>query len=385
MPLPRGRSVTDPAPIPLIDLQAQYSALKPILDEQVLDTLSAARFILGPQVAELEERLAQHTGARHVVTCANGTDALKLPLLEAGIGPGDAVFVPSFTFVATAEVVAGVGADPVFVDIDPSTFGMDPAHLEHVLGEVAEAGRLAPRAVIPVDMFGLPADYDAVNRVAAEHELIVIGDAAQSFGAELGGHRVGTLAPVTTTSFYPSKPLSCYGDGGCIFVEDESKAVSIRQIARHGFGTDGFSAIHVGLNSRLDTLQAVVLLAKLRLFEGELEARRCVAAWYEERLADVVATPSVPEDRTSVWAVYSVRTERRDEVREALKAERIGSAAYYVKPIHVQPAYAPYSAGPGSLPVTERVCRETLALPMHPYLQEEAVDRVARVVRGVLV
>lgn len=384
MPHRHGRPVADPAPIPLIDLRAQYAALKPFLDEEVLDTLAAARFILGPQVAELEESLAQQTGARHVVTCANGTDALKLPLLEAGIGPGDAVFVPSFTFVATAEVVADVGADPVFVDIDPSTFTMDPTHLECVLGEVVQAGRRTPRAVIPVDMFGQPADYGAIERIAAEHELMVIGDAAQSFGAELGGRRVGTLAPVTTTSFYPSKPLGCYGDGGCVFVEDESKAVAIRRIARHGFGPDGFSAVHIGLNSRLDTLQAVVLLAKLRLFDGELEARRCIAAWYEERLADVVTTPSVPDDRTSVWAVYSVRTERRDEVREALTAGRIGSAVYYVEPIHVQPAYARYSAGPGSLPVTERVCRETLALPMHPYLEEEAVDRVARVVRSVL-
>jgi dTDP-4-amino-4,6-dideoxygalactose transaminase len=319
-----------------------------------------------------------------VVSCASGTDALKISLLAAGVGPGDAVFVPSFTFVATAEAVASVGASPVFVDVDETTFNIDPGHLEMLASQVASAGRLRPRAVIPVDMFGLPADYGAIEKTAGVHEMLVIADATQSFGASAGGTRVGTLAPVSATSFYPSKPLGCFGDGGCLFIRDREQATVMRQVARHGFGADGHSAIHVGLNSRLDTLQAIVLLAKLRIFDDELAARRRVVSWYEERLADVVTTPRCPADCTSAWAIYTVLTENRDQVLAALTDRQIGSAVYYRVPIHLQPAYADFGDGPGSLPVTEALCRKTLALPVHPYLTEKMVGCVTQVVRGAV-
>lgn len=318
------------------------------------------------------------------MSVANGTEALKIPLLAEGIGPGDAVFVPSFTFVATAEVVADVGATPVFVDIDPQTFNMAPAALAEAVDAVQSSGKLRPRAVIPVDLFGLPADYAAINEIAADNGLIVVADAAQSMGGSFHGRRVGGLATVTATSFYPSKPLGCYGDGGCIFTDDRERADAMRLIRGHGLDPENGDALHVGVNSRLDTLQAAILLAKLDIFEAELADRQMVANWYTECLKDVARTPEQPKGYSSAWAVYSILIEHRDAVREALGANSIASAIYYLRPLHLHPAYERFGNGSGSLPVCERFSREIISLPMSPYLSKETVERICNTVRSVL-
>ena len=371
-------------PIPLIDLDAQYRALQPRIEARLQKVLTEGRFILGPEVAELEESLARFTGARHAISVANGTDALKIALMAEGIGPGDAVFVPAYSFVATAEMVVDIGAAPVFVDIEDGTFNIDPDRLRERVEVVAAEGRLRPRAVIPVDLFGRPADYAAIAGIAEDHGLFLLADAAQSFGGAVGNQRVGTLAPVTTTSFYPSKSLGCYGDGGCVFTDDGGRAEAVRCLARHGFGADGHSAERVGLNSRLDTLQAAILLAKLEVFEDELASRGRVAGWYEAELRDVVATPAITPGIASAWSVYTILVERRDQVRAALQREGIATAIYYTAPIHLHPAYAGYGAGPGSCPVSERASARALALPMHPYLDEDSLRRVCQAVRATV-
>lgn len=371
-------------PIPLIDLDAQYRALQPRIEARLQKVLLEGRFILGPEVAELEESLARFTGARHAISVANGTDALKIALMAEGVGPGDAVFVPAFSFIATAEVVADIGAAPVFVDIGEGTFNIDPDRLRERVEDVAAEGRLRPRAVIPVDLFGRPADYGAIAGIAEDHGLFLLADAAQSFGGAVGNQRVGSLAPVTTTSFYPSKSLACYGDGGCIFTDDGDRAEVMRCLARHGFGADGYSAERVGLNSRLDTLQAAILLAKLEVFEEELAARGRAAGWYEAELRDVVAAPAITPDIASAWSVYTILVERRDAVRTALLDAGIATAIYYTAPIHLHPAYAGYGDGPGSCPVAERASERALALPMHAYLDEETVGRVCQAVKAAV-
>lgn len=366
-----------PPSLPFVDLKAQYARLKPAIDARIREVLEHGQYILGPEVTELEEALAAFCGARHCVSVASGTEALRIPLMAGGIGPGDAVFLPAFTFPATAEVVLSLGATPIFVDIAESSYNLDPGALEAAVHATKREQRLRPRVVMPVDLFGLPADYPAIDDIARRNGLLVLADAAQSFGAALGNRRVGTLAPVTATSFFPAKPLGAYGEGGAVFTDDAELVKAMVSIRAHGAGEDRYDIVRLGTNGRLDTLQAAILLAKLDVFADELVARERWATAYDRMLGDRVVRPSRRTEVVSAWAQYCVRVPGRDAVREKLAAQGIPTAIYYPKPLHFQPAYERFGHGPGSLPVSERICREILALPMHPYLDEGVVARVA--------
>ena len=368
-------------PIAFIDLRAQYRRLKGEIDAALTRVLEDGRFVMGPAVAELETQLAARAGVAHAVTCASGTDALQIALMAEGVGAGDAVFIPSFTFTATAEVVVLVGAEPVFVDVVEETYLIDPADLAAQVSRVAAEGRLVPRAVIAADLFGQAADYDALVPLAAERGMLLIDDAAQSFGGTSGGRPVGALAPATTTSFYPAKPLGCYGDGGALFTDDAARAGTWRSIRQHGQGEGKYDIVRIGLNSRFDTLQAAILLVKLSAFDAEIDARERVAGWYDAGLAGVAGLPGRLPARRSTWAQYTIRLAQRDEVRAALAAQAIPTAIHYPMPMHLQPAYRVWSEGPGSLPVSERLSRQVLCLPMHPDLDEATAMRIARAVR----
>ena len=374
-------SSTDRGAIAFIDLRAQYQRLKRDIDAALARVLDEGQFIMGPAVGELEAALAARAGAAHAVTCANGTDALLIALMAEGIGAGDAVFIPSFTFTATAEVVALVGAMPVFVDVDEETYLIDPADLAARIARVAAEGRLTPRAVIAVDLFGQAAAYEALAPLAAERGMRLIADAAQSFGGASSGRPVGALAPLTTTSFYPAKPLGGYGDGGALFTDDAARAAIWRSIRQHGKGGGKYDIARIGLNSRLDTLQAAILLVKLSALDAEIDARERVAAWYDSALAGIAGLPVRLPGRRSAWAQYTIRLERRDEVRAALEMQSIPTAIHYPLPMHLQPAYRVWSEGPGSLPVSERLSRQVLSLPLHADLDQATVTRIACGVR----
>jgi dTDP-4-amino-4,6-dideoxygalactose transaminase len=373
------------SPVPLVDLDSQRRRLGATLDQAIARVLAHGRYIMGPEVAELEARLAAFCGARHAIACTSGTDALALGLMARGVGPGDAVLVPSFTFVASAEVVVWLGAVPVFVDARTDTFNLDPAGLESGLESARSAG-LIPRAVIAVDLFGQPADYDAIEPICARHGLWLMADAAQSFGATYRGRPVGRFGAITTTSFYPSKPLGCYGDGGCVLTDDDALAATIRSLRVHGQGRHQYDAVRVGMNARLDTLQAAVLLAKLSIFEDEIVARQAIAARYHEALGDVVRVPPVIEGATSVWAQYTVVVEDgdRDALARALRADGIATGIHYPTPLHRQPAYRHFPTAAGGLPVAEHLSARVLSLPMHPYLDVPTQDRIVTSLRRAL-
>lgn len=352
------------------------------MDERISRVLEHGMFILGPEVTALEQALAERAGVAHVVTCGNGTDALQLVLMSWGIGPGDAVFVPSFTFTATAEVVALLGATPVFCDVREDTYNLDAAGLSAAIESVVAEGRLVPRAVIPVDLFGLPADYPALREVAERHRIRILADAAQSYGAAQAGVPVGALAEATATSFFPAKPLGCYGDGGAVFTDDDDLAALMRSIRVHGKGVDKYDTVRVGINSRLDTLQAAVLLAKLTVFDAEIEARQRIAAQYSGSLAQLGSIGLPPSD-PSAWAQYTIRITdvQRDGVAERLKAAGIPTAVYYPRALHDQPAYAGAPVDRAPVPtVASRLAASVLSLPMHPYLSESDVDRVVEAI-----
>src|SRR5919199_417186 len=372
-------------PIEFIDLGAQRQRIGARLDEAVLRVVDHGKYIMGPEVAELERQLAAFCGARHALGCANGTDALGLGLMLKGVKPGDAVLCPSFTFAATAEVVAWVGATPVFVDVLEDTFNMDPRSLEAAI-KTAKAEGLHPAGVIPVDLFGLPADYDALLAVAEAHGLWVMCDAAQSFGASYKGRKVGTIGDLTTTSFFPAKPLGCYGDGGAVFTDDDEAIAVLRSLRVHGQGSDKYDNVRIGLNARLDTMQAAVLIEKLAIFADEIEARNRIAARYNELLRDVVTVPDVPEGLVSVWAQYTVRLGNRDRdaVAARLRAAGIPTAIYYPKPLHRQTAYRDFPVAGNGLPVSERLAEDVISLPMHAYLDEALQDRVIEAFRDAL-
>jgi len=364
--------------IPFVDLGAQRARLGDRIERAIGRVLDHGQFIFGPEVAELESRLQDFCGARHAVSCANGTDALTLALMAAGIGPGDAVYVPSFTFVATAEAPAQLGATPVMVDVREDSFNIDPDSLERAIADAARHG-LRPAAVIAVDLFGQPADYDALRPIAASEGLVLIADAAQSFGATLNARGVGCLADYTTTSFFPAKPLGCYGDGGAVFTDDDEAAARLTSIRLHGKGTDKYDNVRIGLNSRLDTIQAAVLIEKLAIFADEIAARNRVAERYADALSNVVAVPRLMPGATSVWAQYTVRIAggRRDTVAAALREHDVPSAVYYPIPLDRQSAYAHFPIAPGGAPVSGRLASEVLSLPMHPYLDAETQARIA--------
>jgi len=371
--------------IPFIDVAAQRRRLGSAVDAAVARVLGHCQFILGPEVRSFEADLANFCGARHAVTCASGTDALQLVLMARGIGPGDAVFCPAFTFCATAEVVALVGATPVFVDVEAESFNIDAKGLKAALASARRAG-LTPKAVIPVDLFGLPARHDAIALVAKEANLFVLDDAAQAFGATFNNRRLGTFGDATATSFFPAKPLGCYGDGGAILTDDDGFADTLRSLRVHGQGSDRYDNVRIGLTSRLDTIQAAILIEKLKIFPDEIEARNRIARRYGEALVDVATVPRVPAGATSVWAQYTIRVGngRRDRLQAALKAEGIPTAIYYPIPLHRQQAYKHYPVGEGGVGVSDRLAGEVISLPMHAYLDEPTQDRIVAAVRRAL-
>jgi UDP-2-acetamido-2-deoxy-ribo-hexuluronate aminotransferase len=351
-----------------IDLKSQYRRIKQNVDAGMQAVLDHGQYILGPEVGKLEAALAARTGAKHCIACSSGTDALLIAMMACGIGAGDEVITAPFTFIATAEMIALIGAIPVFVDIDPATYNLDATLLEQAIGP-------RTRAIMPVSMFGQCADLDAIDAIALRHSLPVIEDAAQSFGATYKGRESGNLSLIGCTSFFPSKPLGCYGDGGACFTSDDALATAMREIAAHGQSAR-YRHTRIGINGRLDTLQAAVLLAKLEIFNDELEARTRVAARYALKLSGVVQTPQVAPENTSVYAQYTVQVEHRDQVQQGLKAAGIPTAVHYPCPLHLQPAFAHLGKGPGSYPASETASRRVLSLPMHPYLTHADQDRI---------
>lgn len=367
------------APLPFIDLKAQQARIGDRIEARIRAVLAHGQFIMGPEVRQLEAELAAFAGARHCISCASGTDALLLALMALGVGPGQAVFVPTFTFVATAEVVALLGATPIFVDVREDTFNLDADSLR---GAVEEARRLGlrPAAVIPVDLFGLPADYDAIGAVAAEFGLRILADAAQSFGGSRHGRPVGSLAEVTATSFFPAKPLGCFGDGGAVFTDSDELAAVMRSLRVHGQGGDKYDNVRVGINGRLDTIQAAILLEKLAIFADEITARQVAAGRYATALASHVGLQAIPDGHVSAWAQYTLVTDRRDAIATACKAAGVPTAIYYPKPLHRQTGYSGFPTAPGGCPVSEALAAKVISLPMHPYLDSETQGRVVAAV-----
>ena len=373
------------APLPFIDVAAQRRRLGTRIDDAIKRVVEHCQFINGPEVRELERDLSAFCGAKHSIGVASGTDALVLVLMAKGIGRGDAVICPSFTYAASPELVALVGATPVFAEVNETTFNLDPAGIERAVAAAKKAG-LTPKALMTVDLFGLPADYEAINPVAEKLGLTIIDDAAQSFGAEAKGRKIGTLAPVTTTSFFPAKPLGCYGDGGAVFTDDDALADTIRSLRNHGQGTDRYDNVRIGMTGRLDTIQAAVLIEKLKIFPDEIVVRERIARRYNAALSDVVRVPHLSNEATCVWAQYTIRVSggRRDALAKALGAQGIPTAQYYPVPSHRQGAYRGYPVAEGGLAVTDRLAGEVISLPMHAYLDEATQDRIVEAVRGAL-
>ena len=376
----------NPPMIPFIDVAAQRHRIGGAIDTAVARVLGHCQFILGPEVRAFEAELAKFCGARHAVTCASGTDALVLVLRARGIGPGDAVICPSFTFCATAEVAVLVGATPVFVDVDAATFNIDANRIAGAIATAKSAG-LTPKAVIPVDLFGLAADHTAVAAAAEKANLFILDDAAQAFGATFNNRRLGTFGHATATSFFPAKPLGCYGDGGAVITDDDEMADVLRSLRMHGQGSDRYDNIRIGLASRLDTIQAAILIEKLKIFPDEIAARDRVACRYAEGLGDLVVVPKVAAGSTSVWAQYTIRVagRRRDRLAAALKAEGIPTAIYYPIPLHRQQAYKHYPVGEGGVAVSDRLAAEVISLPMHAYLDAPTQHRIIDATRRALV
>ncbi|HTW68762.1 MAG TPA: DegT/DnrJ/EryC1/StrS aminotransferase family protein [Acetobacteraceae bacterium] len=358
--------------VPFLDLKAQQGRIAADLRTRLDRVLAHCQFILGPEVAELETALAKFCGARHCIGVSSGTDAIQIALMAEGIGPGDAVFLPAFTYTATAEVPLVLGAVPVFVDVDPRTFQIDPAHLMQRIADVRRAGTLRPRALIGVDLFGQPADWPALCEIATREGLFTLDDLAQSFGCTLHRRPLGTAADATATSFFPSKPLGAYGDGGALFTESDERAALYRSLRTHGEGTTRYEVLRTGMNGRLDTLQAAVLLSKLTVFPEELAARERIARYYDSRLGNALTIPARVPDSTSAWAIYAIllrNAAERDHVQASLKAAGVPTAIYYPRPLHRQPAYRDHHDG-AALPVSEDLAQRILALPIHPDLTE---------------
>jgi dTDP-4-amino-4,6-dideoxygalactose transaminase len=364
------------AAIPFIDLQAQRRRLGEPLNRAILDVVEGGQWVMGPQVAELERTLAQFAGVKHCIACANGTDALLIVLRAWNIGPGDAVFVPAFTFAASAEVVALVGASPVFVDVLDDTYNMDPASLETAVALVRRGGKLTPRAIMPVDLFGQPADYRSLEPIAKREGLKILADTAQGFGGTLDGRRTGSIGDAAATSFFPAKPLGCFGDGGATFTNDDALADLLRSIRIHGQGSDKYENVRIGVNSRLDTIQAAVLLEKMKIFPDEIADRDRIAHRYSEALSksNRIRVPHVIDGALSTWAQYTIQVPDRDALQAHLKAQGIPTAVYYPIPLTEQKGYSGYPAAP--TPNCATICKTVISLPMHPYLEPEVQDRV---------
>ncbi|TDR93823.1 DegT/DnrJ/EryC1/StrS family aminotransferase [Enterovirga rhinocerotis] len=374
-----------PAPLPFIDLGAQRRRLGSAIDDAILKVVNHGAYILGPEVTEFETQLAAFCGAKHAISCSNGTDALSLVMMAKGTGPGHAVFCPSFTYTATAEVIARIGATPVFVDVLEDTFNIDPQSLIAAI-ETARRSGLDPVGVIPVDIFGQPADVDALAPICEREGLWMLCDAAQSFGALYKGRRVGTFGLATTTSFFPAKPLGCYGDGGAVTTDDDHLAKALISLRFHGLSADRSDHEHIGMTGRLDTIQAAVLIEKLKIFEDELAARQVIAQRYSEALGDVLTPPHIRPDSMSSWAIYTVRVkpEQRADLAAQLKAQGIPTGMYYPRPVHRYSAYQHFPSVGNGLPVTEKLAREVISLPIHPYLDEPTQDRIVAAVKAAL-
>jgi len=364
-----------------IDLKAQQQRIKDKIDANIQQVLAHGRYIQGPEVKELEARLAEYAGVDYAIGVSSGTDALLMPLMAYNVKPGDAIFTVPFTFIATAEVVQLLGATSVFVDIDPETYNIDVSKLEEAVIKVKSEGKLNPKGIIPVDLFGQPADYDEINSIAKKYGLFVLEDAAQGFGGKYKGKRACSLADVAGTSFFPAKPLGTYGDGGMCFMNDKEIYDKLISIRVHGQGTNKYDNIVVGINGRLDTMMAAILLAKFEIFEEEIRLRQKVANRYTEGLKDVVKTPFVKGDNISAWAQYSVLHPERDKVIQGLKADGIPAAIYYPKPLHLQDAFSDLGYAYGDFPVSEQTAATIFSIPMHPYLSEEEQDRVINSIR----
>lgn len=370
------------------DLKKQYEVLKPAMDKAILDAVASGAYIMGPEVKELEKELAEYVGVKHCISCANGTDALTLALKVWGVGAGDAVFVPDFTFFASAEVVSLEGATPVFVDVEADTFNIDVKSLETAIERTLKEGKLTPRVIITVDLFGLPADYKAVRAIADKYNLYILEDAAQGFGGAIDGKRACSMGDISTTSFFPAKPLGCYGDGGAVFTDNDEWAVHLDSLRVHGKGSFKYDNVRIGVNSRLDTVQAAILRVKLDAFiKYEVDDINKAAALYTEKLKDVVKVPIVPEGYYSSWAQYTLTLkdrEQRDGLQAFLKENGVPSMVYYPKPLHLQTAYEDLPHAPGTTPVTDLLCDTVLSLPIHPYITDKDVERVSSLVREYL-
>ncbi len=372
--------------IPFLDLKAQQTRMERELRRRLEAVRKHCQFVLGPEVVELEQRLAAYCGAGHCVSVSSGTDALQIAMMAEGIGPGDAVFLPAFTYTATAEVPLLLGATPVFVDVDPATFQIDPSHLAERVAAVRAAGRLKPRAVVGVDLFGQPADWSALRAIAEREELFTLDDCAQSFGASLGGQKLGREADATAVSFFPSKPLGAYGDGGALLTDSAERAALYRSLRTHGEGNTRYEVLRTGMNGRLDTLQAAVLLAKLSVFDEELAARERIASLYDQRLGKLVSVPARVPNSASAWAIYAILLPdgaTRDRLQQGLKAVGVPSAVYYPRALHHQPAYAAAHDGT-ALPVSEDLATRIMALPIHPDLTDADAQRICDAVATVL-
>jgi dTDP-4-amino-4,6-dideoxygalactose transaminase len=374
-----------PRAIAFIDLKAQQDRIKPQVDRAIRAVLDHGQYIMGPEVETLEGDLKVFAGARHAISCASGTDALLMVLMAKGVGPGDAVICPGFTYTATPEVIALLGATPVFADVDAATFNLDPQALEGAI-DAARSSGLRPKAVIAVDLFGQPAEYAALMAVAEAHGLFVLADAAQSFGASIGRRRVGTFGIATATSFFPAKPLGCYGDGGAILTDDDEIADVMRSIRQHGKGRSKYDIVRVGINGRLDTLQAAILIEKLKIFADELDRREAIARRYAAGLGRVVECPRILDGYRSAWAQYTVIVpERRDEIMKRLADLGVPTQVYYPKSLNRQTAYQSYPIATSGLPVSERLPDLVLSLPMHPYLTESDQEYIIEAVKRVVV
>ncbi|GKT10883.1 DegT/DnrJ/EryC1/StrS aminotransferase family protein [Desulforhabdus sp. TSK] len=385
---------SSPPKMEFIDLAAQQNTIRPELEKRIHTVLHHGQYIMGPEISELEQKLADFVGVRHAISCSSGTEALLMTLMAYEVGPGDAVFTTPFTFIATAEVISLLGATPVFVDIAPRTFNLDSDRLDlaiealkycdTTMHPLPSAGRikttpLVPKGIIAVDLFGLPADYDKINAIAAKHGLFVIEDAAQSFGAMYHGRKACTLADVGCTSFFPAKPLGCYGDGGAIFTENEEMAKRITSIRIHGKGADKYDNQRIGLNGRLDTMQAAILLAKLEIFPREIELRQIVAEYYTKELSGrtpSLALPHVPTGSMSAWAQYSIISPQRSSIQQGLGKAGIPTAVYYPKPLHIQTAYSCLGYQADDFPISRNIAQRIFSLPMHPYIDEAQIEKI---------
>ena len=367
------------------DLNKQYQVLKKDIDQAMIDVATSGAFIMGKQVKELEKSLAEYVGVKHCITCGNGTDALTLALKAWNIGPGDAVFVPDFTFFASAEVISEEGATPVFVDVDADTFNIDPQRLEEAIEKTISKGEFTPKAIITVDLFGLPADYPAIRKIADKYKLLILEDGAQGFGGNINGKKACSLGDISTTSFFPAKPLGCYGDGGAVFTDNDEWASIINSLKVHGKGSFKYDNVRIGMNSRLDTLQAAILQVKFKAFtDYELTDINKAASEYTKRLKGIVETPVIPDGFYSSWAQYTIKLndkEQRDGLQAYLKEQGIPSMVYYPNPMHLQTAYKDLRYQKGDFPVTEMLCDCVLSLPMHPYISEKEIEEVCDTIK----